>query len=149
VLAQPLFSILDLRPALTPLPRAIVEAVCLAEGSIGSADTVAQSLGLKNRFTLARMLKREGMLPLHRLASWTRVLSWVVAAEERGLSLCWLAFHARRHPSACYRLDREITGLCWDKVRKHGSAWVQQRLLRELRRRRTQRRRSCAPALEN
>lgn len=134
MLTQPLSAILDLRPALALLPRAIVEAVCLAEGPIGSADAVAESLGLKNRFTLARLLKREGMLPLHRLAGWATVLSWVIAAEQRGVSLCWLAFHAHRHPSACYRLVREVTGLCWDKVRKHGSAWVQQRLLLELRR---------------
>src|SRR6266545_4362426 len=121
MLAQSLSAILTLRPALTPIPRAIVEAVCLAEGSIGSANAVAQTLGLKNRFTLARLLKREGVPPLHRLAGWMTVLSWVVAAEETGVSLCWLAFRAHRHPSACYRLVREVTGVCWDKVRTRGA----------------------------
>ena len=149
MLAHSLSAILGLRPALTPLSRAIVEAVCLAEGTIGSADTVAHSLGLKNRFTLARLLKRERLPPLHRLAEWATVLSWVTAAEERGVSLCWLAFRARRHPSACYRLVREVTGLCWDQVRKHGSVWVQQRLLRELRRGRAIRRPAYPSALEN
>lgn len=139
MLSQSLSAILDLRPTLTRIPRAIVEAVCLAEGPIGSADTVAHNLGLKSRFTLARLLKREGMLPLHRLAGWATVLSWVLAAEQRGVSLCWLAFHTHRHPSACYRLVREVTGLSWDKVRAHGSAWVQERLLAELRRHRTAR----------
>jgi len=110
-----------------------VEAVCLAEGSIGSADAVARTLGLKNRFTLARLLKREGMPALHRLAGWATVLSWVVAAEQSGVSLCWLAFRSRRHPSACYRLVREVTGVRWEVVRVRGSQWVQQRLLAELR----------------
>jgi len=40
---------------MTLYPRAIVEAVCLSEGPIGSADEVALHLGLKNRFTLARL----------------------------------------------------------------------------------------------
>ena len=137
MLAQPLSAILTLRPALTPIARVIVEAVCLAEGSIGSANSVAQTLGLRNRFTLARLLKREGVPPLHRLAGWATVLSWVIAAEEASLSLCRLAFRAHRHPSACYRLVREVTGLCWDKVRTRGSTWVQQRLLAELRKSRT------------
>ena len=133
MLAQPLHAIRTLRPGLTLPSRAIVEAVCLAEGSIGSADEVARALGLKNRFTLARLLKRDGVLPLHRLAGWATVLSWVLAAEQSGVSLCWLAFRSRRHPSACYRLVREITGVCWETVRLRGSKWVQRRLLGELR----------------
>lgn len=133
MLSQSLNAIRTLRPGLTLPSRAIVEAVCLAEGSIGSADQVARALGLKNRFTLARLLKREGVLPLHRLAGWATVLSWVVAAEQNGVSLCWLAFRSRRHPSACYRLVREMTGVCWETVRVRGSKWVRQRLLAELR----------------
>ena len=133
MLAQPLATILDARPALTLFTRAIVEAVCLTEGPIGSADFVAHALGLKNRFTLARLLKREGVPPLHRLAEWATVVSWVIAAEETGVSLCWLAFHSRRHPSACYRLVKEVTGLRWEEVRSRGSKWVQERLMGELR----------------
>ena len=139
VLTQPLSAILDLRPTLTLYPRAIVEAVCLSEGSIGSAHAVARTLGLKNRFSLARLLRREGVPPLHRLAGWATVLSWVLAAEQTSVSLCWLAFRSRRHPSACYRLVREVTGLSWERVRARGSTWVQHRLLAELRRARTQR----------
>jgi len=120
---------------MTLYSRAIVEAVCLSEGPIGSADEVALHLGLKNRFTLARLLKREGVPPLHRLAQWATMLSWVVAAERDGVSLCWMAFRARRHPSACYRLVKEVTGLRWDEVRARGSGWVQRRLLAEFARR--------------
>lgn len=133
MLLQPLNAIRTLLPALTLPSRAIVEAVCLVGGSIGSADQVAHNLGLKNRFTLARMLKRDGVPPLHRLAGWATVLSWVLAAEQRGVSLCWLAFRSRRHPSACYRLVREVTGMRWEIVRLRGSRWVERQLLAELR----------------
>jgi len=117
---------------MTLYSRAIVEAVCLCEGPIGSARDVARQLGLKNRFCLARLLKREGLPPLHRLAEWATVLSWVVAAERDGVSLCWMAFRSRRHPSACYRLVKEVTGLRWEEVRARGSRWVQRQLLAEV-----------------
>jgi len=116
---------------MTLFPRAIVEAILLSEGPIGSAQDVARELGLHNRFKLARILKREGLPPLHRLAEWATVLSWVVTAEWDSVSLCWIAFRSRRHPSACYRLVKELTDRRWDEVRVRGSRWVQRRLLRE------------------
>jgi hypothetical protein len=118
---------------MTLYPRAVVEAILLSEGPIGTAQAVARELGLPNRFKLARLLKREGLPPLHRLAGWATVLSWVTNAERRGVSLCWIAFRSRRHPSACYRLVREVTGLPWEKVHAKGSAWVQSQFVRELR----------------
>jgi hypothetical protein len=111
--------------------RALVEAVFLSEGSIGSAHDVAQRLGLASRFQLARLLKREGLPPLHRMAEWATVLSWVIAAEQTGVSLCCMAIRSRRHPSACYRLVREVTGLCWGEVRLRGSRWVQRAFLKQ------------------
>jgi hypothetical protein len=131
MLAHPLSAIRAVRPGMTLFSRAIVEAICLSEGPIGSARDVARQLGLQNRFKLARLLKREGLPPLHRLAEWATVLSWVLAAERDGVSLCWMAFRSRRHPSACYRLVREVTGLRWEEVRARGSRWVQRQLLRE------------------
>jgi hypothetical protein len=110
---------------MTLLASAVVEAVFLAEGSIGSADDVARRLGLHNRFKLARVLKQSGLPPLHRLAEWATLESWVSAAERDGVSLCHIAFRAKKHPSACYRLVKEITGLGWEQVRALGSAWVQ------------------------
>jgi|SRR6185295_10583043 len=118
---------------MTLMARAVVEAVLLTGGSIGSAHDVARLLGLGNRFKLARLLRREGLPPLHRLAEWATVLSWVVAAEQTGVSLCWTAFRSRRHPSACYRLVKEVTGLRWEQVRERGSRWVQSELLKLLR----------------
>jgi len=113
-------------------PRVIIDAMLLAEHSIGSADQVADRLGLRNRFRLARLLKREGLPPLHRLAGWVTILSWVGRAEGQGESLCTIAFHSRRHPSACYRLVKEITGCRWEQLLANGSSWVQRELLREL-----------------
>lgn len=118
---------------MTVLPRAIVEAVLLSEGSIGSTRWVARLLGLNSRFQLARMLKREGLPPLHRLAAWTAILSWVRAAEHDGTGLFQLACRSHRHPSACYRLVKEVTGLRWSEVRARGARWVERRLMEELR----------------
>jgi hypothetical protein len=132
MLANPLSAIRAARPALSLFPRAIVEAICLVEGTIGSADRVAQRLGLRNRFELARLLRREGLPPLHRIAGWATVLSWVVAAERDGVSLCRMAFRTRRFPGACYRMVKEVTGLYWEEVREQGSGWVEREFLREL-----------------
>src|SRR4051812_25616983 len=93
------------------LARAVIEAVLLSEGSIGKAQMVAHELGLPNRFHLARLLKREGFPSLHRFAAWAEIDSWVSAAEHTGMSLFDLAVRAHRHPSACYRLVKEVTGL--------------------------------------
>ena len=133
MLGTPLTAIRATRPAMSLYPRAVVEAVLLSEGPIGTAQAVARELGLPNRFTLARLLKREGLPPLHRLAGWATVLSWVICAEQKGVSLCWIAFRSHRHPSACYRLVREVTGELWERVRAKGSVWVQRQFLKELR----------------
>lgn len=128
-----LSAIRGARPQLTLMARAVVEAVLLTGGSIGSAHAVARLLGLPNRFKLARLLRREGLPPLHRLAEWTTVLSWVRNAERTGASLCWMAFRSGRHPSACYRLVKEVTGLTWEEVRSRGSRWLERRLMTEVR----------------
>lgn len=133
MLPLPLSAIHAARPNMTLLARAVVDAVLLSGGSIGSAQVVAGRLGLGSRFKLARLLRREGLPPLHRLAEWVTVLSWVVAAEQTGVSLCWIAFRTRRHPSACYRLIREVTGLRWEEVRARGSGWVRQQFFTEFR----------------
>ena len=129
-----LASIRVLRPAMSLFPRAIVEAILLSQGSIGSGAEVAQHLGLTNRFKLARMLKQAGLLPLHRLADWAMLDSWMRAAERDGVSLCCIAFRARRHPSACYRLVKELTGLTWGELRQRGLRWFRGEFVRQLER---------------
>lgn len=121
------------RPGMQFVTRAIVEAIFLSEGSIGSADRVALSVGLRTRYQLARLLRRDGMPALHRLAAWATVLAWVQAAEDHGVSLCRLACRSHRYPSACYRLVRELTGLAWEQVRARGSGWVERQFIKELR----------------
>jgi len=124
-------AIQHILPRIKPFPRAVVEAILLSEGSIGSAQLVAQLLGLGNRFRLARLLKQEGLPPLHRLAAWTAILCWVRTAERDGTCLSRLATRWHRHPSACYRLVKKVTGLCWLEVRTRGQDWVERRLMRE------------------
>jgi len=68
---------------------------------------------------------------LRRITAWISVLSWVRRAEGEGTSLFRLASRSHRHPSACYRLVKEITGLRWEEVRARGSQWVEQQLLKE------------------
>ena len=109
--------------------QAILEAVLLVEGPIGSARSVARRLALGNRFTLARLLKSEGLPSLHQLAKWASLLSWVGKAERDGVSLSWIAYRSGRHASTCHRQVRELTGLPWSKVRARGSDWVQRRFL--------------------
>ncbi len=117
---------------MTLVPRVVVEAVLLSEGSIGPTREVARQLGLANRFKLARILKRAGLPPLHRLAEWAMLESWLRTAEQEGVSLCYLAFRSRRHPSACYRLVKELTGLRWGELRARGLPWFQRQFVKQL-----------------
>jgi hypothetical protein len=134
MLAHSLAVVRAQRPDMGPLPRAVVEAVFLAGGPIGSATAVARRLGLPNRFKLARLLKQAGLPPLHRLAEWATLESWVLAAERDGVSLSHIAVHGKRHPSACYRLVKKLTGMGWEEVRVLGVAWVQNEFRNQLRR---------------
>lgn len=120
-------------PAMRLRARSVVEAVVLAKGSIGSAEVVARELGLRNRFQLARLLEREGLPPLHRLTEWVTVLNWITCAERERVSLLKMAFQSDRHPSACYRLVKKVTGCGWEEVLVHGSAWALRQFLKELR----------------
>ena len=101
--------------------QAIVDALLLSGGNVGTARELAPRIGESNRFALARLLRREGLPPLHSLAAWTRVLSWIDNAEQSGCSLCQLAFHCKKDPAVCYRTVKRVTGLGWEAVRRRGS----------------------------
>ena len=131
MLHELLASIRDRRPRLNPVSRSVLEAVMLVEGPIGSTGVVARLLGLQNRFALQRLLVRDHLPPLRRFSSWVLILSWVRRAEREGISLCQLALQSHRHPSACYRLVREVTGLPWKSAVARGSKWVEGQLLLE------------------
>lgn len=131
MLAHALTEIHESRPQLTLRARVCVEAALLLEGSIGPPDRVARFLGVPSRFALARLLKRERCPGLRRLSGWVSVLSWTVATERRRVSLANLAYRIGRHPSACYRLVKSVTGLTWHQVSARGPAWVERQLLLE------------------
>ena len=94
---------------------------------------MAPRIGLRNRFELARLMKREGLPPLHELAAWATVLSWVETSERTHYSLCRLAFRCRKDPAVCYRTVKRITGLGWREVRGHGSEWLMRQFAARLR----------------
>ena len=135
MLERVLVAIHSARPVLSVPARAVIEAVVLSKGSIGTAESVANALGLGNRFRLARLLKHDGLPPLHRMTEWVTVLNWIECAECQHVSLCWMAFRSHRHPSACYRLVKKVTGHGWEDVLDNGSAWVLRQFLNELRKR--------------
>jgi len=116
-------------PDLSLKARAVIDALFLSGGSIGTAHDVASRLGLRNRFELARLLKAEGLLPLHDLAAWASVLDWVQHAEGTGCSLCQLAFRARKDPATCYRTVKRVTGLHWHELKVRGITEVLHRFL--------------------
>ncbi len=132
MLDRMLLAIRAARPQMTLRTRAVLEAILLSKGPIGSAEEVARELGLKNRFRLARLLQSEGLPPLHRLTEWVTVLGWLNAAKQDGVSLCWMAFRSHRHPSACYRLVKKVTGQGWENVQAKGASWVLEQFLKEL-----------------
>lgn len=133
MLERVLVAIHSARPRLSLRARAVIEAVVLSKGSIGTAESVARALGLGNRFRLARLLENEGLPPLHRIAEWVTVLNWIACVERTHVSLCWMAFRCHRHPSACYRLVKKVTGRCWEDVLARGADWALRMFLDEFR----------------
>jgi hypothetical protein len=110
----------ELLPHLSLRAQAILDGLLLSGGDLGTAREVAPRAGEPNRFALARLLRREGLPPLHSLAAWTRVLTWVDCAERSGSSLCQLAFRYKKDPAVCYRMVKRITGLSWRDLRRRG-----------------------------
>jgi len=111
--------------------RALIDALLLAGGSVGTAQELADRLGFQNRFCLARVLARAGLPPVHRLSGWITVLHWTWAWEREGVSLPRAALRAGREPPACYRLVRRVTGAPWAQVRQAGAEWVLARFLEQ------------------
>jgi hypothetical protein len=96
----------------------------LNQGSIGCAQAVATQLGFRDRFAFARWLSGQGLPPLHVLAGWIAVLSWLDQCERDDAALCPIALSTGKDPAACYRLVQRVTGKSWGTVRALGLAWA-------------------------
>lgn len=104
--------------------QAVIDAMLLARGSIGPAGAVAKRLGFRNRFHLAAWFTRQGLPPLHELAGWISVLTWLEHRERTGISLCAQALHEGRDPGVCYRLAQRLTGASWGEIQAAGLSWA-------------------------
>jgi YVTN family beta-propeller protein len=107
-------------PELSSASRAVVSALGCFNGVAPSAKEMAAWVGLRDRYQLARTLRRDGLPPLEQLAGWTRVLYWMLEAEASGASLRQLAKRERVDPAVAYRLVQRVTGLPWSKAHRAG-----------------------------
>ncbi len=107
-------------PELSSASRAVVSALGCLNGNAPSARDLAAWIGLRDRYQLARVLRRDGLPPLEQLAGWTRVLYWMLEAESSGASLRQLAQRERLDPAVAYRLVHRVTGLPWSQAQRAG-----------------------------
>src|SRR5882762_3528529 len=81
-------------PELSSASRAVLSTLGCLNGNAPSARDMAAWVGLRDRYQLARALRRDGLPPLEHLAGWTRVMYWLLEAESSGASLRQLAQRA-------------------------------------------------------
>ena len=65
--------------------ESLVDALVLTGGSLGSSQDIATRLGLADRFSLCRLLRREGLPSYRRLRSWINILLWILGPRSLGL----------------------------------------------------------------
>jgi YVTN family beta-propeller protein len=107
-------------PDLSTASRAVVNTLGCLNGNAPSAREMADWVGLRDRYQLARALRRDGLPPLEQLAGWTRVLYWMMEAEASGASLRQLAQRERVDPAVAYRLVHRVTGQRWSQAQRAG-----------------------------
>src|SRR2546425_7394299 len=61
--------------------RAVVNTLVCDNGRVGSAQALCQRVGLRSRFQLNRLLRREGLPPYEELAGWVCVFYWMVRGD--------------------------------------------------------------------
>lgn len=116
--------ILDaLLPWLSTSGRAALRATVAADGRI-DARTLSRTLGLANRFHLARLLRRDGLPAFGLLTDWISILSLTLESEATGTSLLRLALAHRIEPATCYRRFRRTLGVSWREARVRGFGWM-------------------------
>src|SRR3989440_4016664 len=107
-------------PRMSLASRAVISALGCLNGKPPYAAEIAAWVGLRDRFQLARALRRDGLPPLEQLAGWARVLYWVLTAEATGTTLRQLARGDDMDPAVAYRLVNRLTGQHWSEVRRTG-----------------------------
>jgi len=113
-------------PWLSPDGRAVMNTLVCANGRVGSTQALCERLGLRSRYQLSRLLRREGLPPYEELAGWVCVFYWMVrgdAAEGRA-ALRSLAPQTHIEIASAYRLVRRVTGHCWKELRRAGTSEV-------------------------
>ncbi len=113
-------------PWLSSDGRAVVNTLICDNGRVGSAQALCERLGLRSRFQLSRLLRREGLPPYEELAGWVSVLYWMLRSdtETRGTALRSLAAQTQIETASAYRLVRRVTGHRWKELRRAGTPEV-------------------------
>jgi hypothetical protein len=122
---QPLAKMVEcVIPRVSPASVRVVESLVGTRGFVGRAHLFARTMGFRNRDQLRRVLAADGLPCLEDLASWIRLLGWVVDAETLGVALSRGALHSGKDPRSWYRTVQRLTGRPWGEVRALGSGWV-------------------------
>jgi len=120
-------------PWLSADGRAVMNTLVCNNGRVGSAQALSERLGLRSRFQLSRLLRREGLPSYEELAGWVCVFYWMVRGDavQGRAALRSLAPQTRIEIASAYRLVRRVTGHCWKEVRRAGTPelirWFQYR----------------------
>jgi len=77
-------------------------------GRVASADSLASSLGLRNRYQLARLLRSEGLPRYDVLTGWVSLLYWRLEAERTNSTLVELAQRSHVTPERGWRCRRTV-----------------------------------------
>jgi len=106
--------------------RAVVNTLVCDNGRVGSTQALCQRVGLRSRFQLNRLLRREGLPPYEELSGWVCVFYWMVRGDtaQGRAALRALAPQTRIEIASAYRLVRRVTGHCWTDLRRAGTSEV-------------------------
>jgi hypothetical protein len=111
-------------PLRSPDSVRLVEALASSGGRVHDAHRFAAAVGMRSRYRVARVLRREGLPQLEELASWVRLLRWLVLWRSGTGSLSRMALDDGLETSVCCRTIRRLTGATWTEARARGSEWA-------------------------
>jgi len=111
-------------PLRSPESARLVETLARSGGLIDDAQRFATDVGMRSRYQVARVLRREGLPQLEALAAWVRILRWLILWESGSASLSRMALDAGLETSVCCRTIRRLTGATWTEARERGPEWA-------------------------